>query len=188
MSFLNSDAEKILEFFYQNRPSFCGEKQIRETFGFNYNKTQTILRDLEIRSFISTTPNYPEGTLRPNPPKNVESGDLYRIVKRGIDYIEKQGDYKENISNIYNQTITNSPNSQIMADSPNSQQNISINNNLNDQDRIKLEDLNDKIDEFKKELSQIQQNITQSTLRNDKNIIEKFLSSNTLKFYHQNLI
>ncbi len=118
----------------------------------------------------------------------MESGDLYRIVKRGIDYIEKQGDYKENISNIYNQTITNSPNSQIMADSPNSQQNISINNNLNDQDRIKLEDLNDKIDEFKKELSQIQQNITQSTLRNDKNIIEKFLSSNTLKFYHQNLI
>jgi hypothetical protein len=75
----------------------------------------------------------------------------------------------------------------MMAGSSNSQQNITNNNNLNDQDRIKLEDLNDQIDEVKKELSQIQQNITQSILQNDKTIIEKFLTSRPLKFLSSKL-
>jgi len=70
--------------------------------------------------------------------------------------------------------------------SSNSQQNISNNNNLNDQDRLKFEDLNAQIDEVKKELSQIQQNITQSIIQNDKTVIEK-LRSRPLKFLSSKL-
>jgi Mg2+ and Co2+ transporter CorA len=69
-----------------------------------------------------------------------------------------------------------------MAGSPNSQQNTSDNNSNLDQFLLKLEDLNTQIDEFQKELSQIQQNITQTILQRDKNVIEKFLSSKTFKF------
>jgi hypothetical protein len=168
------DFERVLKYYY-NFKNFIGINDVRDYFHFTDDHIHDIIDELENRNFISPSPGYPEGTASPYAPKGFGPGKLYQITKRGIDYIEKQGEFKESVSTMYNQTITNSPNShsQIITGSPNSQQNISSNNNLNDQDRLKLEKLNAKIYEVKKELSQIQQNITQSILQNDKTVMEK---------------
>ena len=183
---MDSDSESVLKFFYDSR-SFIGINDVRDYFHFiDDNKIHDIVNDLEHRNFISASPGYPEGTASSYAPKGFGPRKLYNITKRGIDYIEKQGEFKKTESNNYNEPITNSPNAQMRSGSSNSQQNISNNNNLNDQDRLKFEDLNAQIDEVKKELSQIQQNITQSIIQNDKTVIEK-LRSRPLKFLSSKL-
>ena len=176
------DSERILKYYYDSK-DFIGINDVRDYFHLTDDHIRDIVNDLENSGFIYTSIGYPEGTMSPYAPKGFGPGKLYQITKKGIDYIEKQGQFKKSGSNTYNRAITNSPNVQVMAGSPNQQQNTSdnINNNL-DQYLSKLEDLNTQIDEFQKELSQIQQNITQTILQRDKNVIEKFLSSKTFNF------
>ena len=181
MSFPNPDLERILKYYYDSK-GFIGINDVRDYFHLTDDHIHDIHNDLENSGFIFTSPRYPEETMNPYAPKGFGPGKLYQITKKGIDYIEKQGQFNKTESNTFNQTITNSPNVQISAGSPNSQQNTSDNNINLDQYLLKLEDLNTQIDEFQKELSQIQQNITQTILQRDKNVIEKFLSSKTFNF------
>ncbi len=181
MRFPDLDSEKILKYYYDSK-DFIGINDVRDYFHLTDDHIHDIHNDLENSGFIYTSPRYPEGTMSPYAPKGFGPGKLYQITKKGIDYIEKQGQFKKSESNTYTRPIANSPNVQMMASSPNSQQNTSDNNNNLDQYLSKLEDLNTQIDEFQKELSQIQQNITQTILQRDKNVIEKFLLSKTFNF------
>ena len=181
MSFPNPDLERILKYYYDSK-GFIGINDVRDYFHLTDDHIHDIHNDLENSGFIFTTLGYHEGTMSPYAPKGFGPGKLYQITKKGIDYIEKQGQFNKTESNTYNRTITTSPSVQIMAGSPNSQQNTSDNNSNLDQFLLKLEDLNTQIDEFQKELSQIQQNITQTILQRDRNVIEKFLSSKTFNF------
>ena len=181
MSFPDPDVERILKYYYDSK-DFIGINDVRDYFHLTDDHIHDIHNDLENSGFIYTSLGSSEGTMSPYAPKGFGPGKLFQITKKGIEYIEKQGQFNKTESNTYNRTITNSPNVQIMAGSPNSQQNTSDSNSNLDQFLLKLEDLNTQIDEFQKELSQIQQNITQTILQRDKNVIEKFLSSKTFKF------
>ena len=89
---------------------------------------------LRIEDFITDTPDLPGVTIRINPPNNFTPGQLYKITKRGIDYLKRQGDFKESESHTFNQIINKSPNAQMSGNSPGSQQNIKGNNNINKKD------------------------------------------------------
>ena len=181
MRFPNQDLDRILKYYYDSK-GFIGINDVRDYFHLTDDHIHDILNKLENSGFIYTPLGYSEGTASPYAPKGFGPGKLYQITKKGIEYIEKQGQFNKTESNTFNRTITNSPNVQTSSGSPNSQQNISDNNINLDQYLLKLEDLNTKIDEFKKDISQIQQNITQTILQRDKNVMEKFLSSKTFNF------
>ena len=181
MSFPNQDLDRILKYYYDFK-GVIGINDVRDYFHLTDDHIHDILNELEDSGFIHTSPGYFEGTISPYAPKGFGPGKLYQITKKGIEYIEKQGQFNKTESNTFNRKITNSPNVQISAGSLNSQQNVSDNNINLDQYLSKLEDLNTQIDEFQKELSQIQQNITQTILQRDKNVMEKFLSSKTFIF------
>ena len=91
-------------------------------------RVATIIEQLKIESFITDTPGFPEGTLSIPAPNNFTPGQLYKIARRGIDYLKKQGEFKEPVPNILKQTIKNSPKAQIMATSPHGRQNIGSRN------------------------------------------------------------
>lgn len=111
MNSIDSNSEKVLKYFYDNKSSFIGINDIRNIFNFDDNQTYNIISELEIRELISSTPGYPLGTLSPNAPKNFGPGKLYQIISTGIKFIEKQGKFKDNGYNIKNVkghvTITN---------------------------------------------------------------------------------
>jgi hypothetical protein len=127
---LDPESEKVLNFFYLNISSFTGigVNQIREHFQFSKERIDFIIEQLKTSRFITETPDLPEGTLSINAPNNFTPGKFYKITQRGIDYIQKQGEFKETITNISTQTINNSPKSQIMTDSLHGRQNIGSRN------------------------------------------------------------
>jgi hypothetical protein len=86
---------------------------------------------LRVEKFITDTPDLPEGTVRINTPNNFSLGELYKITKRGIDYLKRQSEFKESEPHTFNQIINKSPNAQISGNGPGSQQNIKVNNTKN---------------------------------------------------------
>jgi hypothetical protein len=136
MSPLDPEYEKVLNFFYQNMesPTGIGVDEIRDHFPLSNERVSTLIKRLEVQDFITATPGYPRGTLSTPAPNNFTLGKLYYITQRGIDRIEKQGEFKEHVPSISNQ-INNSSKGQNMANSPNSRQNIG---NRNDSTISKL--------------------------------------------------
>lgn len=127
---LDTESDKVLNYFYQNvtSPTGIGVNQIRDHFQLSNERVDSIIEELRIDRFITDTPDLPEGTARINTPNNFSLGDLYKITQRGIDYLKRQGEFKQSESHTFNQIIK-SPNAQISGNSPGSQQNIKINNN-----------------------------------------------------------
>ena len=136
MNPLDPEYEKVLNFFYQNMesPTGIGVDEIRDHFPLSNERVSTLIKRLEVQDFITATPGYPRGTLGTPAPNNFTLGKLYYITQRGIDRIEKQGEFKEHVPSISNQ-INNSSKGQNMANSPNSRQNIG---NRNDSTISKL--------------------------------------------------
>lgn len=136
MSPLDPEYEKVLNFFYQNMesPTGIGVDEIRDHFPLSNERVSTLIKRLEVQDFITATPGYPRGTLSTPTPNNFTLGKLYYITQRGVDRIEKQGEFKEHVPSISNQ-INNSSKGQNMANSPNSRQNIG---NRNDSTISKL--------------------------------------------------
>ena len=146
MSFPDPDVERILKYYYDSK-DFIGINDVRDYFHLTDDHVHDIHNDLENSGFIYTSLGSSEGTMSPYAPKGFGPGKLFQITKKGIEYIEKQGQFNKTESNTFNRTITNSPNVQLSAGSPKSQQNI-----------------------------------TQTILQRDKNVMEKFLSSKTFNF------
>jgi hypothetical protein len=94
----------------------------------------SIIEVLRIEGFITDTPDLPEGTIRINTPNNFTPGQLYKITKRGIDYLKRQGEFKQSESHTFTQIINKSPNAQITGNSAGSQQNIKVNKSKNKKD------------------------------------------------------
>ena len=130
MSALDRESEKVLNFFYLNitSPTGIGVNEIRDHFQLSNERVAFIIEHLKTVRFITDTPNLPEGTLSINAPNNFAPGKLFKITQRGIDYLTKQGEFKESVTKITTQTINNSPKAQIMADSPHGRQNIGSRN------------------------------------------------------------
>ncbi len=135
---LDHESEKVLIFFYQNitSPTGIGVNQIRKHFKLSNERVASIIEELRIENFITDTPDLPGVTIRINPPNNFTLGQLYKITKRGIDYLKRQGEFKQSESHTFNQIINNSPNAQMTGNSPGSQQNIKNNNSINKEDSI----------------------------------------------------
>ena len=186
MSILTPDSQKVLQYYYDNKGTSIGINKVRDFFHFTDDQIYNIERDLEGRGFITTTPNYPLGTARTYAPKNLSFGTQYEISIQGIHYIDKQGDFKDTKSNTYNNnnTISNSPKTQVVQFSDYSYQNISDNeeNNKNEESFEKMEELTNQMVELQKELSKFQEVVNESITKKDKNIIEKFLSTKPFKF------
>ena len=130
MNSLDPESEKVLNFFYQNiaSPTGIGVNNIREHFQLSNERLSTVIKELEYRGFITDNPRAPKGTASIPAPNNFAPGQLYFITSRGIDYIKKEGEFKESAPSIVNQTIKKSPKAQIMANSPQSRQNIGSRN------------------------------------------------------------
>jgi hypothetical protein len=138
MSALDRESEKVLNFFYQNitSPTGIGVNQIRDHFELSNERIASIIEVLRIEDFITDTPDLPGVTIRINPPNNFTPGQLYKITKRGIEYLKRQGEFKQSESHTSSyQIINKSPNAQISGNnSPGSQQNIKGNNSKNKKD------------------------------------------------------
>ena len=133
MTPLDQESEKVLNFFYQNitSPTGIGVNRIRNYFQLSNERVASIIEVLRIEDFITDTPDLPGVTIRINPPNNFTPGQLYKITKRGIDYLKRQGEFKQSESYSSTQIINKSPNAQISSNSPGSQQNIKVNNSKN---------------------------------------------------------
>ena len=97
MSALDRESEKVLNFFYQNitSPTGIGVNQIRDHFELSNERIASIIKVLRIEDFITDTPDLPGVTIRINPPEYFTPGQLYKITKRGVDYLKRQGEFKQ---------------------------------------------------------------------------------------------